>query len=119
MLLTNRIVKELIPTIDRYFKYGNSAVPLFDQDSFMKLLTRWYGHASEREAASRACILVVVALGLQSCEHTEQTDADRDLADYCLRNAQVAVPELAIRDHDILGLQVLTALSMLFRNGLD
>lgn len=128
-----------MPVIDHYFNTTNRFLPLFHQPTFMRRLTRWYTRATDRHTPSWAAILMVAALGLRSDiplpndaypnhhldYHQHNHDSpDQGLrssakdriqwADYCLRNAQSALPELATRIDDLLGVQVLLALVMVF-----
>ncbi|KAH7002419.1 fungal-specific transcription factor domain-containing protein [Ilyonectria destructans] len=114
---------EIMPMIDHYFNCVNPSIPLFNQSSFMRMVVKWFSFGSKRDTASWAAILVVVGLGLQSPipGHDSRFGSveSRDWTDYCMRNAQSAVSELVVRDEDLLGIQVLVALAMLFRNAFD
>lgn len=109
--------------IDHYFNCINPSIPLFNQSSFMRMVVKWVSLGSKHDTVSWAAILVVVGLGLQSPipGHDSRFGSieSRDWTDYCMRNAQSAVSELVVRDEDLLGIQVLVALAMLFRNAFD
>ncbi|KAF7536246.1 hypothetical protein G7Z17_g13074 [Cylindrodendrum hubeiense] len=75
------------------------------------------------DTASWAAILIVVGLGLQSPIPGHESQFGpmerKDWNNYCMGHAQSAVSELATRDEDLLGIQVLVALAMLFQNTFD
>ncbi|KAH8645769.1 fungal-specific transcription factor domain-containing protein [Xylariales sp. PMI_506] len=116
---------DIMPLIDHYFNLSNRVLPLFDQDSFMRLITAWYKPDAKHDRLSWAIILVVVALGLQSRFPGDAIEASTDqakfagLLDYCMRNAQSVIPELVARDEDLLGLRVILSLVLLFRSSGD
>ncbi|OAL23462.1 hypothetical protein AYO22_06512 [Fonsecaea multimorphosa] len=114
---------EILPMIDHYFRSHNSSIPLFNQTSFMRMVTGFFGLDSKRDTASWAAILVVVGLGSQSLIPGHESRLGpierKRWIDYCMCKAQSAVFELAMRDSDLLGIQVLVALAMLFRNAFD
>ncbi|KAI1268912.1 fungal-specific transcription factor domain-containing protein [Xylariaceae sp. FL1019] len=114
----------LMPILDFYFKFVNIAVPLFDQSSIMSLVTRWYSTVPERSTASWGAITAIVGLTLESMPSSEYMKNYDHIEksgwrDSCMRNVQSVVPELALRDEDLLGVQVLVALAMLFRSAFD
>lgn len=109
---------DLIPLIDHYFHTINPSLPLFYQPSFMRTLSTFL--SSPHDRVSWSAILVVVALSLQS-DYPAHIPAQKrkTWVDYCMRNAQSVLAELTARDEDLLGLQVLVALTMLYRNSVD
>ncbi|KND86591.1 putative transcriptional regulatory protein [Tolypocladium ophioglossoides CBS 100239] len=116
-------IEEVIPIVDHYFSVFNPIVPLFDHKSFMALLNGWYGHNPRRSTAAWAAIQVVLALSLR----TPSLDALVDSvapnrfhrANLCLKNAQSVVSDLVARDEDLLGIQVLLGIVLLFQNSSD
>lgn len=112
-----------MPILDYYFRDENPSALLFDQASFMKLVTGWYSPRPKRCRAAWASILVVIALGLQTLvpdNNVRLTPTERSqLVNFCMRNAQTVLPELVMRDEDLVGVQVLTALAILFRTSFD
>lgn len=115
--------KDIMPIIDYYFKVPNRALPLFSRDS-MRLVTAWYSKTPKRDAVTWAAILMLIALGLRSLT-PEDTRVCPDplkraeLVSYCMRNTQAVMPELMSRDEDLLGIQAIPSLAMMFQNSAD
>ncbi|KAM5353584.1 hypothetical protein ACJ41O_000234 [Fusarium nematophilum] len=112
---------EVLPTIDHYFSTFNGVIPLFQQTVFMRVLHSWYSQPSSRDRATWAAIQIVLALGYRTPQlaSTENPTVQIDRADACLRNAQTVVSELVTRDQDLLGVQILLGIVMLFQNSRD
>lgn len=109
-----------MPIIDHYFDACNSVIPLFSEAHFMPLIARWYGKSPKRDRATWAAILVVIALGSRSLiPGSSDPEELVERENYCMRNAQSVMSELVTRDEDLLGIQVLLALVMLFYNCSD
>ena len=89
----------------------------------MRILNGWFKSSPARDTVSWAAILIVISLSLQSLNPTHQLRlelfADSYWIDYALRNAQALIPELMAREDDLLGLQVLVALTLSFRHARD
>ncbi|KAH8889607.1 hypothetical protein GQ53DRAFT_722399 [Thozetella sp. PMI_491] len=115
-------LEDIMPTIDVYFETFNLAFPLFNQTTFMGLVTSWYGRNPKRSKVIWANVLVVIALGLQSHASNEPCPSHQKHGDwlgYCIRNAQSAMPELVLRDEDLLGIQAILALALIFKHACD
>lgn len=112
-----------MPIVNDYFTAYNKMVPLFCEAHFMRLITGWYSKNPKRDRVTWAAILVVIALGLRlpSSVNTINSNPKERLEweNYCMRNTQSVMSELVARDQDLLGLQVLLALIMLFYNSSD
>ncbi|KAF5667353.1 transcriptional regulator [Fusarium denticulatum] len=112
---------EILPIVDHYFTTFNGVIPLFQQPEFMKLLSAWYKQPETRDRASWAAIQTVMAIGYRtpqlSLRDSQSVHIER--ADQCLRNAQTVVSELVTRDEDLLGVQILLGIVMLFQNSRD
>lgn len=89
----------------------------------MRTLTAWYNKPADRDRSTWASILVVSVLGLRSDLDVQPNyqgsfltlsqDKTR-LANYCLRNAQSAMPEVVTRADDLTGIRVLLALTAVY-----
>ncbi|PNY23863.1 transcriptional regulatory protein [Tolypocladium capitatum] len=116
-------LQEVIPLVDHYFSVFNPIVPLFDHKSFMALLSNWYGHSPRRGNAAWAAIQVVLALSLRTPTPDAVLDSvgpDRfHRANLYLKNAQSVVSDLVTREEDLLGIQVLLGIVLLFQNSSD
>ncbi|KAI9150365.1 NADH-dependent flavin oxidoreductase nadA [Paramyrothecium foliicola] len=112
---------ELMPVVDHYFTTFNSVVPLFHQQTFMRMINSWFDRPGTRHKASWAAIQIVAAIGMRM-PRTGQGDVGHDRITYancCLRNAQSVVSELVNREDDLLGIQVLLGIVVLFQNSAD
>lgn len=110
--------------VNQYFATTNRAVPLFDRAPFLELVTGWYSGSIERDKTAWAAIAMVTALGIKAPRPKDavlaETCARRNSwVNECLQNAQAVIPDLVSRQTDLLGLQVLIALAMVFHTGSD
>lgn len=106
-----------MPIVENYFKAVNPSAPIFTQVPVTRMITRWFrSDPKRRDKASWAAILVIIALGTQSQTISYNSQG---WTDYCMRNAQSAIPELLMRDQDLLGVQTLLGLALLFQNSVD
>lgn len=112
---------EVLPIVDHYFSTFNTVIPLFHQPAFMKMLHTWYNQPRSRDRATWAAIQIVMALGYRTPQLSlgEMQMSHIERADQCLRNAQTVVSELVTRDQDLLGVQILLGIVMLFQNSRD
>lgn len=112
-----------MPIVDHYFAVVNPSAPIFDQLVTTRTITKWFGTtAPKRDMPTWATVLVIVALGLQALPSTDSaylsTIAGEDAVSHCMRNAQGVLPELMMHE-DLVGIQVVLALAMLYRNSMD
>jgi hypothetical protein len=112
-----------MPIVDHYFAVVNPSTPIFDQLVITRTITKWFGTtAPKRDVPTWATILVIIALGLQALPSTDSTYlstiAGEDAVSHCMRNAQGVLPELMMHE-DLVGIQVVLALAMLYRNSMD
>ncbi|KAM0347406.1 hypothetical protein ACHAPU_004927 [Fusarium lateritium] len=112
---------EILPVVDHYFSSFNTVIPLFQQHEFMKLLKSWYNSPNTRDRPSWAAIQIVMAIGYRTPQLslTDSLSVHIEKADQCLRNVQTVVSELVTRDEDLLGVQILLGIVMLFQNSRD
>ena len=112
-----------MPVVDHYFDVSNQALPIFSQNRVMRLITSWYSKNPQRDKVRWSAILAVLALGLQSQvpgdAASQNYTRNLEWLDYCMRNTQSVIPELINRDEDLLGIQVILSLALLFRNSND
>ncbi|KAF0635507.1 hypothetical protein FPSE5266_01975 [Fusarium pseudograminearum] len=114
-------LEEVLPIANHYFSTFNTVIPLFQQPVFMKLLRSWYNQPNTRDRARWAAIQCVLAIGYRTPQLslTDSQVAQVEKADQCLRNVQSVVSELVTREDDLLGVQVLLGIVMLFQNSRD
>ncbi|EGY15555.1 hypothetical protein VD0002_g8925 [Verticillium dahliae] len=108
-------LEDVLPLVNIYFTRFNVVLPLFHQGSFMTMLSDWYAHVIHRTRPAWAAINIVLAIAHRACITSEKdfaTDGEKS-ATY-LRNAQTVVNELVTREEDLVGLQVLLGMSLLF-----
>ncbi|EFY86419.1 fungal specific transcription factor domain protein [Metarhizium acridum CQMa 102] len=114
---------DIMPIVNHYFDTFAPIMPLFDQESFMSMLNQSYVDPSTRNKASWAAIQVVLAIALRTPVPellNGSGGSDRHhRANFFLKNAQSVVSDLVTRDKDLLGLQVLLGIVMLFQNSSD
>lgn len=105
---------EILPVIEDYFYDFNSALPLFYQHQFMKMLSEFYSEQeqSKRSRATWAAINVVLAIGYRI--RASKVDAAVGFDDGKIRkyidNAQKELDELVTRQEDTLGIEVVLGL---------
>jgi hypothetical protein len=99
----------------------NLVIPLFHQPTFMKMLRGWYTDRTQRDRGTWAAVQIVMALGFRTprLTATDSPAVQTEKADVCLKNAQSIVSELVTRDGDLLGVQILLGIVMLFQNSRD
>ncbi|KAI5458976.1 fungal-specific transcription factor domain-containing protein [Mariannaea sp. PMI_226] len=114
-------LEEIMPIIDHYFTSYNSVIPLFNQETFMKMLHGWYTDRTHSDRGTWAAIQIVLALGYRTPRlgFAESPTLQIEKADACLKNAQSIVSELVTREGDLLGVQILLGIVMLFQNSRD
>lgn len=114
-------IEEILPVVDHYFVTYNTVIPLFHQPTFMKMLNAWYNHGNSRDKPTWAAVQIVMALGYRTPRPgtLETAPSQVHMANQCLRNAQSIVSELVTREEDLLGIQILLGIVMLFQNSRD
>ncbi|KAK7408704.1 hypothetical protein QQX98_009120 [Neonectria punicea] len=112
---------EILPIIDHYFECFNTVIPLFHQNTFMKMLQIWYTDRAGRDRGTWAAVQIVMALGFRTprLTNTDSPAVQIEKADVCLKNAQAVISELVTRESDLLGVQILLGVVMLFQNSRD
>lgn len=114
-------LEDVLSVANHYFSTFNTVIPLFQQQEFMKLVTAWYNQPNSRDRAAWAAIQCVMAIGYRTPQLslTGSQAAHIEKADQCLRNVQSVVSELVTRESDLLGVQILLGIVMLFQNSRD
>lgn len=115
-------LEDALVVVHRYFTHFNPLIPLFSQPEFMCMLHKWYSSPASRERAEWACINIVLALGSWiPALPVHEIDFSRDEAGFAryMTNAQSVLAELVTREQDLLGLQVLLGLVLLFETTND
>ncbi|CAG9996050.1 unnamed protein product [Clonostachys byssicola] len=114
---------DIMPLIDLYFDNFNQVSPIFDRKSFTRMVIEWYNQRATHSRVAWAAILAVCSLGLRASPTDNSLFkgpfTNKECSDYCLRNAQSVIPELLIREEDLLGVQTLLVLATLFHQACD
>ncbi|KXH61061.1 fungal specific transcription factor domain-containing protein [Colletotrichum salicis] len=115
-------LEEIMPVIDEFFNRYNSIMPLFDQPTFMRMLSDWYSPSSCHSSAAWAAINIALALGYR-CTLKQSGNLDALVDDqkvlHHMRNVQSVVSDLVTREEDLLGIQVLVGMVVLFQGTKD
>lgn len=107
---------ELLPIVDNYFQNYNRLTPLFDEPTFMRMLLDWYSFPSKRSVVPWAAINVVVAISFHIIDDMDMDDPRLAL---CVRNVQSVMADLMTWSEDLLGVQVLLGLLIVFQGCTD
>ncbi|KAL0930170.1 nadh oxidase [Colletotrichum truncatum] len=110
-------LEDIVPVIDEFFNRYNAVMPIFDQPTFMRMLSDWYMPSSQRSTAVWAAVHIALALGYRcTLKESGNLDAliDDEKVQYHMRNVQTVVSDLVTREEDLLGLQVLLGMVVLF-----
>ncbi|RYP11845.1 hypothetical protein DL765_007562 [Monosporascus sp. GIB2] len=113
---------DVLPIVDSYFRHFNTAVPLFHQPSFMKMLNEFYACPSRKLGVEWAAINIVLANGyiVRSIAGDDVAlDFDDSKVSKCMANARKQVDAATSRNHDLLGIQVLLGLAVLYQGTSD
>lgn len=102
----------MLPLIDDYFSNFNTIIPLFNYNSFKKLLTQWGENSRHSDPSVEASINVVLALSLQN-RATSAGLANGLTIEHLTNNARSFMSSMMSRIQDLRGLQVLLGLAML------
>jgi hypothetical protein len=112
-------LKEIQPLVESYFVHVNSFMPLFSQVRFTRMLHDYYAsNCQQNPRAAWAAINIVLALGIR-LPVSPSTDldlgsGDGQVAKY-INNVQSVLAELIARDVNLLGLQVVLGLVVIFQ----
>ncbi|RGP74174.1 transcriptional activator mut3p [Fusarium sporotrichioides] len=104
-------LSEVLPLVDNYFRNYNPIIPLFEETAFMRMLLDFYARTSKKSIITWAAINVVVAINYRVLEGRGSDDAALNT---CLQNVRSVMSELMIQGKDLMGLQVLLGVVILF-----
>ncbi|KAH6867421.1 fungal-specific transcription factor domain-containing protein [Thelonectria olida] len=106
-------LEETLPMIKKYLATFNSILPLFDSKTLLATVKQWYWHPRQRDQTTWAAINVALALANR---HTDRNESplSNSVAEY-LDNAQSALTHVIMSDIDLINVQVLVGLVMLFQ----
>ncbi|RYO97970.1 hypothetical protein DL764_007231 [Monosporascus ibericus] len=102
---------DVLPIVDSYFRHFNTAVPLYHQPSFMKMLNEFYACPSRKLGVEWAAINIVLANGYIARSIAGDDialDFDDSKVSKCIANARKQLDAATSRNHDLLGIQELS-----------
>ncbi|RSL98266.1 hypothetical protein CEP52_010423 [Fusarium oligoseptatum] len=103
---------EILPALDNFFNNYNRVIPLFDRASFMHMVIDFYSPSSKRTRVPWAAINIVLAISYRVID--DLSIDDPRLAQH-ISNVQSVTTELMAWSDDLLGLQVLLGMVILFQ----
>lgn len=103
---------EILPALENYFENYNCYTPLFDRPAFMHMVVDWYSSPSGRTLIPWAAINIVAAI---SYRVLDDLPIDDPRLARCIASCQAATTELMAWGQDLLGLQVLLGMVILFQ----
>jgi hypothetical protein len=109
-------LSEVLPLVDNYFRNYNAVIPLFDETAFMRMLLDFFAQTIKRSIISWAAINVVLAINYRALEGRGSDDA---ALNRCLQNVRSVMSELMVQGKDLMGLQVLLGVVILFLGSSD
>lgn len=110
-------LQEVLSTTEAYITTLNAVLPLFHPGRLLQLINNWYAHPGRRERTTWAAINVVLALAHRRIPPDEATLSES--AAYYLHNAQTVLSEVIMGDADLLNVQILIGMVMLFQGTQD
>ncbi|RMJ08889.1 hypothetical protein CDV36_011510 [Fusarium kuroshium] len=107
---------EILPVVDNYFKKYNRLMPLFDENTFMRMLLDWHSSPNNRSTVSWAAVNIVMAITYRVLEGRFMDDPP--LAQ-CVRNIRSVMTELMTPGQNLMGVQVLLAMAIFYQGSAD
>ncbi|KAH9885003.1 fungal-specific transcription factor domain-containing protein [Xylariomycetidae sp. FL2044] len=104
--------REVLPIVEHYLSTFNSVLPLFNPGTLLQTVKSWYQIPHSRDRVTWALINVVLALAHHISGHGDGT-LSGDTATY-VHNAQSVMQELVMGETDLVRVQVLIGLVVLF-----
>lgn len=113
---------DILPVVDSYFRQFNTALPLFNQSCFTRMLNRFYSNPSAGSKVEWAAINVVLAIGY--CARSIAGDDialrfDDSKITNCINNAREHIDEIMTQKEEIHSIQVLLGLAILHQGNVD
>lgn len=108
---------EVRSATESYLNTLNASLPLFHPGRLLQSINNWYAHPGRRNRKAWAAINVVLALAHRQTPPNEAMSSES--AAYYLHNAQTVLSELIMGDADLLNVQILIGMVMLFQGTQD
>lgn len=110
-------LREVLSVTETYLTTLNTVLPLFHPGRLLQSINNWYTHPDRRDSTTWAAINVVLALAHPRPPPDEPTP--RENAAYYLHNAQTVLSEVIMGDAELLHVQVLIGMVILFQGTRD
>jgi hypothetical protein len=106
-------LKEVLSATEVYLTTLNALLPLFHPGRLLQSINNWYAHPGRRKRTTWAAINVVLALA-----HVRTAPKEAALSEdavYYMHNAQTVLSEVIMGDADLLNVQIVIGMVMLFQ----
>ncbi|KAK1517828.1 fungal specific transcription factor [Colletotrichum costaricense] len=110
-------LRRILPSIEDYFQNSNQVLPLFERESFVKMLRSWYAYPAHRKSDVWAAINVVLALAHRH-SYASSYEETQNMQRY-IDNVQSVLNKLVINEPCMLVLQTLLGLVLVFHGSAD
>ncbi|EXF75182.1 fungal specific transcription factor [Colletotrichum fioriniae PJ7] len=110
-------LRQILPSIEDYFQNSNQVLPLFERESFVKMLRSWYAYPAHRKSDVWAAINVVLALAHRH-SYASSYEETQNMQRY-IDNVQSVLNKLVINEPSMLVLQTLLGLVLVFHGSAD
>lgn len=105
-------LQEVVGVLERYFDSYGRYMPLFDKGAFMEMTVDWYSENERKDLIPWAAINLVFAMTYRIMD---DVPIEEPKLAQCMSNVQSVTTELMAWNGDILGLQVLLGMVILFQ----
>lgn len=106
-------LQDTLSVAERYLATTNRILPLFHPERLLQLINGWHTGLGRRDSTVWAAINVVLALASRERSYEQMTPGS-NLASY-VRNIQSVLTEIIMAETDLLTVQVLVGMAMLFQ----
>lgn len=110
-------LRMVLPIVEEYFESSNRVLPLFDRETFIKMLRGWYTYSAYRKSDAWAAINVVLALARRD-SYASSPEETQNMQRY-INNVQSVLNEIVIDEPTLLALQVVLGLVLVFHGSSD
>ncbi|KAF6808610.1 fungal specific transcription factor domain-containing protein [Colletotrichum musicola] len=110
-------LRTVLPIAEEYFESSNRVLPLFDRETFMKMLRGWYTYSAYRKPDAWAAINVVLALARRDSYASSPEETQN--MQRCISNVQSVLNEIVIGEPTLLALQIVLGMVLVFHGSSD
>ncbi|KAI0968433.1 fungal-specific transcription factor domain-containing protein [Xylaria arbuscula] len=109
-------LSQLLPVVDNYFNNYNRFIPLFDRTSFERMILDWHSSTAKQTLVAWAAVNIVQAI---SYRLLDDLPLDDPRLSECIHNVRSVTTELMAWNKNLLGLQVLLGMVIIFQGTTD